>query len=61
MTKKTTELTDIDAILDEYLGKPGTPERRAAIRQSKVELRMDLRHYACRGERVTLSDILRLK
>lgn len=55
------ELTDIDTFLQECFGKDGTPERKAAIRQAKVELKKDLCCFARRGERVTLSDILRLK
>ena len=52
------ELMNIDKLLDEQFGKQGTPERKAAIRQAKAELKNDLRYFARRGEKVTLRDIL---
>lgn len=55
------ELMDIDKLLDELFGKQGTPERKAAIRQAKVELKKDLCYFARRGETVTLRDIFSLK
>ena len=58
---RTMELIDIDEILDKELGKRGTPQRKAAIRQARIELETDLRYYARRGERVTLKDIFSLR
>lgn len=55
------ELMDIDKLLDEQFGKQGTPERKAAIRQAKVELKKDLRYFARRGETVALKDIFSLR
>lgn len=55
------ELMDIDKLLDEQFGKQGTPERKAAIQQAKVELKKDLCYLARRGETVTLRDIFSLK
>ena len=58
---RTMELIDIDEILDKELGKRGTPQRKAAIRQARIELKTDLCYYARRGERVTLKDIFSLR
>lgn len=55
------ELIDIDEILYKELGKQGTPQRKIAIRQARIELKTDLRYYARRGERVTLKDIFSLR
>ena len=55
------ELVNVDKLLDEQFGKQGTPERKAAIRQAKAELKNDLRYFARRGEKVRLRDILCFK
>lgn len=58
---RTMKLIDIDEILDKELGKRGTPQRKAAIQQARIELKTDLRYYARRGERVILKDIFCLR
>lgn len=58
---RTMELIDIDEILDKELGKRETPQRKAAIRQARIELKTDLRYYARSGERVTLKNVFCLR
>ena len=55
------KLINIDFYLDNLFGELGTRERKIHRKQAKAELKIELIHYARRGDKVTLKDIFSLK